>query len=264
MADDGQTTIDTLFQETPAAPVATEAVPDQVVEQVIDPNQAAVTPAPVVPQEQQAPQQVPLATLIETRRRAQAAEDEARQARMQALQLTEALQRLTQPQQPAQPQIDPNLDPAAAIQDLERRVAANLNAIDQKYQRQALNERLNLSESRAQEKHGADLVAKAFEAARESGFAPSFVNRSDPYGEMVAWYQGNQVRQEVGGDLNAYRAKVEAEVRAKIIAEMKGGAQVPRNLPPSLSTATSAASSMQVVPDEKDFFKSMFSKPQRT
>jgi hypothetical protein len=263
MADDGQTTIDTLFaQETPAAQVTTEAVPQQVVEQVIDPNQAVATPAPVVPQEQQAPQQVPLATLIETRRRAQAAEDEARQARMQALQLTEALQRLTQPQQPAQPQIDPNLDPAAAIQDLERRVAANLQAIDQKYQRQALNDRLNTSEAKAQEKHGADIVARAFEAARESGFAPSFVNRPDPYGEMVAWYQGQQFRQEAGGDINALKAKI----REQVIAELKGGAQpqqVPRNLPPSLSTATSANTATQVVPETGDFFKSMFSK-QRT
>lgn len=263
--DDGQTTIETLFaQETPA-PQQQEVAVQQPTEQIPDPAPVEVQ-APVAPQEQRESQHVPLATLIETRRRAQAAEEREQRAQARADQAFEALQRLTQPQQPVAQPIDPNLDPAGAIQDLERRIAAELQTRDQKHAKAMLNQRLNMSEAEARRAHGAETVAKAFEAARESGYAPSFVNREDPYGEMVSWYQGQQVRQEVGSDLNAFRQRIAAEERAKIIAEMKGGAtpQVPRNLPPSLSTATSANAQVPVVQDGGDFFKSMFSKQPRT
>lgn len=266
MADELQTTIQDLF---PTADPQPQAQPQQVEQQVAtpqavpDPSQAVAQPdlAPPAPQEQPR-EMVPLAVTLDERRRRQEAQEEARLLRQQTIQLSEALQRLTQPQQPVAQPIDPNLDPAGALQEQDRRHAAELQAIRQEFHKANLNRSLNDSEREAKRIHGAETVAKAFEWAKESGYAKTFVGREDAYGEMVAAYQGLQLRQEIG-DPVAYKAKLAAEIRQQVIAELKGGQPPPRNLPPSLASATSANGAVPVVQDSGDFFKSMFSK-QRT
>ncbi len=240
------TSIAPLFAPEPAsAPPAPAEQAAPFAPQQTDYNLApTVTPPvpPVAPAEPQphAPQTVPLAELIETRRRAQAAEQERQEIRQQNAQLMEALQRLTRPQQPAPQPIDPIADPEGAY-----------HALEQRTQQMLLNQQLNFSEMRARDKFGGDVVDRALEAARQSGYVPTFVNRPDAYGEMVSWYQSQQVAQTVGTDLAAY----EAQIRAKVIAELRAGATPPQNLPPSLSQATKTNGAPVVLGDDKDFFK---------
>ena len=249
--DAPNTTIDHLFapesQPTPpdqpsfqAPPVNTGQEPQSPV--VIPPApQLATQPDQPVEQPREAPRTVPLSELIETRRRAQAAEQ-------QSAQLMEALQRLSQPQQPQPQPIDPISDPEGAY-----------HALRQEMQQSLLTMHLDSSERQARVEYGHDVVDQALEAVTAAGYNQAFINRPDPYGELVTWYQGQRARQEIG-DPAAYRAKLEAEVRAKVLAEMKAGATVPPNLPPSLSSATRANSAPDIVPEAGDFFKSMFAR----
>lgn len=96
-----------------------------------------------------------------------------------------------------------------------------------------------VSELRATQSVGAEAVKsarEALEAEVRSGRLPGDkVNEMlsaspDPYGEIVRWHQGRQhqqaqqkIQQEIGGDLNAYREKV----RAEILAEMQAGGSAP-------------------------------------
>jgi hypothetical protein len=226
--------------QTPQAPV-TEAQP-------LVATETQPAPAPMPEQQPEAPRMVPLSELIETRRRAQDAEAMQRQTALQAAQLAETLQRLTQPQQRQQPQpepIDPELDPGAYIRDLEARM-------EQRF----VNQHLNVSEHNARAKFGTEAVDRALEAVEAQGpaFKQAFVSRPDPYAELVNWHQGQQVRQEIGNPVE-YRQKLETELRAKIIAEMRQGTPPPSNLPPSLAGATKANNAPQVVEDASDFFK---------
>jgi hypothetical protein len=49
------------------------------------------------------------------------------------------------------------------------------------------------------------------------------VNSPNRYAEAVKWHQRQVARAEIGDDPSAYRARVEAELREKILAEMGGG-----------------------------------------
>lgn len=215
---------------------------------------------------------VPLAELLDTRKRAQGAEEEARQARLQAQQLTEAFARLTANQQPqnVQPQqqpkqIDPVIDPAGYARELELRVQSSIAALTQQVDTRLQALQLNSNEAEARKKHGNEVVDAAFEAAKESGFLASgvFINRPDPYGAMVDWYQGTQIKQQLGNtDINAIIAQAVAKGRADVLAEInaaKGGAAAPSNLPPSLADTTRASTNpVAAVQDTSDFFKQMF------
>lgn len=251
--------VDNLFGAEPvAAPSqAPELAPAPSAYQPIETHQTpAVEPQPVAipvapaPEPVQQPQhQVPLAHLIEERKRAQAAERERSQ-------LLEAVARLTAQQQQAPQPVyqrpDPISDPEGAYAHLEHKV-----------QQGFLNQHLNMSERYARTTHGSEVVDQALEAAQRAGYDAMFVNRPDPYGEMVDWYRGQQVAQEIGTDPAAYRARIEAEVatrvRAEVMAQLQAGRTPPQNLPPSLSTSTNASGGVEHVPSAKDHFNSMMS-----
>lgn len=251
-----ETTIAHLFAADAPDQAPAQAMPAHSDQQPLPPDvdygfNPQPQPAPAAPQpepQREEPRQVPLAELIETRRRAQAAEQERQEMRQQNQQLMEALSRLTRPQQPAPQPIDPVADPEGAYQTLEQRMQSAL-----------LNQQLNFSEMRARDKHGNDLVDEALAAAQRAGYAQSFINRADAYGEMLNWYQGQKLQQEIGADPVAYRARIAAEVKAELLAQFRGGPSTPPNLPPSLSTATKANSAPEVVTDSRDFFNSMMS-----
>jgi hypothetical protein len=256
--DGESTTIDHLFSAEPAAapapePATEQPLPPDVAESYQAPQPvAAEPPAPPAPEAvPPQPQQhlVPLAELIETRKRAQFAEETARQAQEQARQLNEAMRRFTQPQQPqAQPKpvIDPEIDPRGAFE-----------ALREEQHQGMLNMRLDMSERYAREKFGDAAVDAATQAAVDAGYNQVFVSRPDAYKEMMDWHQGQQVRQQIGTDPAAYERQVEERVRAKVIAEMRAGTPPPSNLPPSLSTATRVNGGPEVAPNSRDFFKDM-------
>lgn len=54
------------------------------------------------------------------------------------------------------------------------------------------------------------------------------VNSPNRYAEAVRWHQRQAARAEIGDDPSAFRARVEAELREKILAELNGGDAVLR------------------------------------
>ncbi len=97
-----------------------------------------------------------------------------------------------------------------------------------------------MSEMKARTRHGDEVVNAAFAAAKAAGNIDQFRNGPDPWGRVVDWHQGEQVRREVGDDPAAYRAKLEAELRQKIQAEMVASTaqQKAQMAAPSLANAT--------------------------
>lgn len=254
------TTIDHLFAGETAAPAQAhepQPSPPEPYYEPVTPSQPAAQPQPAPPVAQPEPQReqprmVPLPELIETRKRAQEAE---RREQM----LLEALSRLNQgqPQQPQpQPQvIDPLADPEGAYHALQQRLAQQ----EQATQERLLAIHLNTSERYARQAYGNDTVDRALEAVQAAGMNQMFLNRPDPYADLVSWYRGQVAAQEIG-DPTTYRQKIEAETRARILAEMRQGGPAPSNLPPSLATATRATTGTSDVGSDKDFFNQMMNR----
>jgi hypothetical protein len=285
--------IDSLFGSEPAnpasppvaapspelAPVTIPVGPDPNVDpsQVPQPVPAAPPPAPVPAPQPQA-HMVPLPELLDTRRRAQAAEAAVQQMQQQMQfrdqQYMEALQRLQYAQQPPPQPIDPVAEPERAFQtlaqknaELEHHIRTLPQAILQQVQEQSKFERLRESEYRAREvartKYGNDtIVDQAVEAAGQAGLDKHFAAQRDPHGAAVSWYLTQQFAQRVGTDPAAYEAQVEARARERIIAEMRQGRQ-PSNIPPSITSATNSASAPNVVASSRDFFNGFANEPLR-
>jgi hypothetical protein len=143
---------------------------------------------------------------------------------------------------------------------------------DQRQAMAAFNIRLETTEELLRDKEGDEAVDKAIAAfkamvaAEEQTFgknrsplAQSLTVQRNPYKWMYSTVRKAEAEREIGGDLSAYRSKVEAEIRAKIEAEMAEKAAAgpvapaieipvvqPRAapnvvLPKSLATATSSA-----------------------
>jgi hypothetical protein len=49
------------------------------------------------------------------------------------------------------------------------------------------------------------------------------VSSPNRYAAAVQWYERQQINQEIGSDPAAYKAKLEAEIREKVLAEINGG-----------------------------------------
>lgn len=216
--------------------------------------QPVATPAPEpTPQPSRT---VPLPELMEERHKRQLAERE-REAARRELELVQRFIEGNRQQQPPPPPIDPVADPEGAFRTLAERQAM----IAQQMQEQSLHQRANMSEMFARRDHGDEKVEAAVQAAVAAGLNRNFMMQADPYGALMRWHAGQQVAQEVGTDLSAYRQKIEAEVRQRLLAEAQvAGKPAPQNLPPSLSTATRAAVPVSQVADDRDFFKSAFAK----
>jgi hypothetical protein len=231
--------------EPEAAPV--EQAPEPVVEA------APAQPEPEVPPEPEDAEPasadgrtVPLAVLQAQRKdhkeRAARLEGELAELRRQFEEVSKRAQQAPQPQQqaPAAPQwINPAEDPAgyhARVQEL------------------MINERLNISEMQAREKHGdaqVEAAVKEFQQAAEAdpSLRTKLYSQPHPYAWMMKQVEAIRVQREIGDDPAAFRAKIRAEIEAELAAksapqqEAPLSAPAPRvpNLQPSLATARSAA-----------------------
>lgn len=168
--------------------------------------------APAAPQTQE--QHVPLAAL-------EAERTQRKDWKEKAIRLEEELKQLRQPQQHYQPQ---QVDPIQSMQQ------------------QLVNERFNTSELIVKRDHAdADQVVEVFmDAARANpALAAALQNQRHPW--EFAYKEGKRLLmlKEVGDDPAAYRAKVEAEIRAQL--QSQAPAQPQFNVPASLNGARSTA-----------------------
>ena len=201
--------------------------------------QALTEPAPVE-QQPQAPdpnanRQVPLSELMAERKKRQ----EIERLHMEAEARAKAYEQMQQ-RQPQQPQYQPQPQ-AEEPPDFYTNPEGALQFHLQKQQHAYENMMLNQSEVMARDKFGDEIVDTALKAAQAAGVAASFKGQPHPWGELVKWHKRQQTLQVVGDDPDAYRTKIEAEVRAKVLAELKAGgagaAAQPR-IPGTLATAT--------------------------
>lgn len=208
------------------------------------PQQEAIQPpAPEVASEQQEPQhgrQVPLSELLGEREKRQSERKLREEAEKRAIeyeartkayeQMLANLQKPQAQQQPQEPPPDFFTDPDAAF-----------NARMQPVIDQAANVRLDTSEMLARDKHGDAVVDAALQAALQAGINRQFISRKNPYADLVKWHESTKVYQEIGPDPKQYRDKLESEIRAKVLAELKaGGTQPQPKFPGSLADATQA------------------------
>jgi hypothetical protein len=171
--------------------------------------------APAAPQAQE--QHVPLAALEAERKTRQDWKEKA-------IRYEEELKQLRQqPPQQFQPQ---QIDPLQAVQQ------------------QLVNERFNTSEMLVKQAHAdADEVVEVFmEAARANpALAAALHQQRHPWD--FAYKEGKRLRmlKEVGDDPAAYRAKVEAEIRAQLQTQAPPQVNVPQSLNGARSVAPRSA-----------------------
>lgn len=202
----------------PAEPVGAAEPPADKGEQPAAPVSA---PPAEPPKEQHV---APLTALLDEREKRQAAEREAAELRAWRQQQEAALRA----QKQSAP--DPRQDPYGALA-YERAL----------FQAQLTNTRLQTSRFLAEKDFGADVVQEAFEFFdRNPALSHQFVDHPSPFHAAVEFYRRQKVADEVGADPAAYRAKLEAEIREKLLAEMQQSAPPKPRLPGSLAAAPAA------------------------
>ncbi len=130
----------------------------------------------------------------------------------------------------------------------------------------AFNERLNVSEMLVREKHAdVDEKIEAFKA--EAAQNPALMARLQTERHPWAWAyeQGRKAlaAREIGDDPAAFRAKLEAEIREKVLAEVRASAPAAAAapsvaLPPDLSGARSVSGRTTVPPQKPSGFDALF------
>jgi len=210
------------------------------------PEPQAQAEAPQAPLEQQtqapdpnANRHVPLSELLSERKQRQEKERLHIEAEARAKAYEAQIQQLMQqPRQHYQPppqeqQVevpDPYTDPQGWAQHLQNQ-----------FQRQMLENRAAMSRTMAVRQYGAEAVQAALSVVPNEVANRFYANSPDPFGDLMDWHKEQQVRKEVGTDLEAYKKKLEEEVRQKVLAELKAGGangQPKPQFPGSLATAT--------------------------
>lgn len=137
-----------------------------------------------------------------------------------------------------------------------------LRNVQQQQQHAIWNERLNMSEMMAVNKHGDETVTQAADAfkqaaAKNPALVHEFTQQRDPYGFVVQWHKRNAALTEIGEDPAAYKERIRTELMAELQAQQPAPAvqQSAPRIPGSLSQAPSAGKSQQAAPSS---FNSMF------
>lgn len=211
-------------------------------EQTPAPEAKADTPAPEAaqveppPEEPERQHRVPLKEVLTEREKRRAAEEARLQAEARAEAMERQLHMLMQQarapepaQQPTQQQDD--------IPDAILDPKGYANYVRESVRRDFAIQNANVSELRARQKYGPELVEAAKRAVLANNAGEHFLYRADPYEEAVSWYRRASFLQRVGPDPDAYEKQREAELRQRILEEMK---TKPANvsLPGSLAEAT--------------------------
>ena len=163
---------------------------------------------------------IPIAALLDEREKRKEKEREV-----------EALnRRIADYEAKATPKPDFFADPEAALAAAQRAAQAA-----------AINTKLETSRFLAEEKFGAEKVQAAYEYFdKNPHLSGQLLTSPSPFHAAVKEYERHQAMTEIGEDPGAYRARVEAEVRERILAEYNVQPK-PTAPPPSLSSASSVS-----------------------
>lgn len=217
-----------------APPAAKETAPPPAPKQEATPPPTAAPETPAEPSHQ-----VPVRELLTERekrkqeaRLREEADANARKYRDEAAQLAARLEAIERAQR--QPPPDPTRDPRGAMNYELQRIEAR-----------RIDDRAHQSEEMAIEKYGAELVEKARNAALQAGVAQHFyINSRNPYRDAVEWFKEQQVKAEIGTDLDGWRKRQADEIRKQVLAELQAGQSPdgasPPRFPTSLAGATNA------------------------
>lgn len=95
-------------------------------------------------------------------------------------------------------------------------------------EQQISQQREQVSQLLAVEKHGHEVVGAAWDALlkhpNNKAIAAELMQSVHPWGSVVEWHKGEQERAELANP-EAYKAKIRAEIEAEIRAEIQGGNQ---------------------------------------
>ena len=197
---------------TEAVAVATDAAAEVVSEAKGEP----VAP-PATPEDHG---RIPIAALLDEREKRKEKEREAEELR----------RRIAEMEAKAAPKPDFFADPEAALAAAQRAAQAA-----------AINTKLETSRFLAEEKYGAEKVQAAYEFFdKNPHLSAPLLNSPSPFHAAVREYEKHMAMTEIGEDPAAYRARIEAEIREKILAEMNVQPK-PATPPPSLSSASSVS-----------------------
>lgn len=221
--------------------------------------------APPLEQDQQTDQNasrhVPLSELLSERKKRQEIERLQAEAEARARVYEQQLQQLMQQRQPP-PQPQQQIEPPDPLTDPD----GYLRHVQQQFEQRLLNQKLDTSELLARRHYGAQAVDEAFQAAQQAGLIGHFIREADPYGALVEWHRKQKVLAEVGDDPDAYRRRLEEEIKAKVLADLKaGGASgLPQQqrFPGTLANAT-ATGPQGAVLDEATMMKDVFGSERR-
>jgi len=203
--------------------------------------QAPLEQAPVdAPQTQPDPnanRHVPLSELLSERKQRQEKERlyieaEARAKAYEQMLQRQPQQQAPQPQQQVEEEPDPYTDPQGWAHHQRSQ-----------FQRMMLENRATISRRQAERQYGKEAVQQAINSIPNNIANNLYLNSPDPYDDLMEWNKEQTVRKEVGTDLEAYRKKVEEEVRQKVLAELKAGGangQPATKFPGSLANATAS------------------------
>jgi hypothetical protein len=200
---------------------------------------------------------VPYQALKAERQKAKRYTEEVTDLRRQLAELTSAVLKQREAPPPQQPQAPPEFDwdnPLGTVdQRLEARITQERAAIQSEFQRQ----REAMQSQFAITRHGEDTVKAAYEAlsaARETdpqwGADYQRIMRSpDQYEAMVQWHKQKTALQEVGSDLEAYKARIKAEYleelrTGRVTDEI--GAEAPRQAKPATAMPSNLSSARNV------------------
>lgn len=210
------------------------------------------TDAPPASEPKQDQHTAPIAAVTAEREKRQAAEralDELRRQTaerermfmemVQARQAPQQRQPEPEPVQAPDPVEDPHGFAAFVQQQAQMAMAQQTQAID--------GQMAAFSQQVAVEKYGAEAVDAALAWAKQAGVVDRFRSGIDRWSRLVAAHKQQQVLGEVGDDLGAFRSRVEtdlrqsleAEIRAKVLAELNVSPAPPSAPPPSLAGAPS-------------------------
>ena len=192
--------------------------PIEAVEAQPEPEAKGETVAPPATPEDHG--RIPIAALLDEREKRKEKEREV-----------EALnRRIADYEAKATPKPDFFADPEAALAAAQRAAQAA-----------AINTKLETSRFLAEEKFGAEKVQAAYEFFdKNPHLSGQLLTSPSPFHAAVKEYERHQAMTEIGEDPGAYRARVEAEVRERILAEYNVQPK-PTAPPPSLSSASSVS-----------------------